>query len=149
MSRLSLMIDNRSEELDIGDNRLRFLTIDYCYERLLCMDFTFRSLFSFCYFLFFEHIKNIADASASNLDSSVLFDYSGGKARSHVWKYFGFKKRSDGPPTKEHLDMTRATCKLCGKSYVNKGWWSFLYNAICSMLSKNYQMLILLYKEII
>ena len=30
-----------------------------------------------------------------------IFEYPDGKARSSVWKTFGFYKKEDGPPTKE------------------------------------------------
>jgi hypothetical protein len=51
---------------------------------------------------------------------SQVFDHPGNK-KSIVWKYFGFKKLSEGPASKSNLDLTTAYCKLCGKSYKNKG----------------------------
>ncbi|XP_045166018.2 E3 SUMO-protein ligase ZBED1-like [Mercenaria mercenaria] len=44
-----------------------------------------------------------------------------GKVRSTVWAYFGFEKTKQGPPIKENLNMQSVICKLCRKSYVNKG----------------------------
>ncbi len=45
-------------------------------------------------------------AMASSVDQSdvdKLFDFPGLRARSLVWKYFGFLKKCDGPATKENL----------------------------------------------
>ena len=53
--------------------------------------------------------------------TTEIYDYPGGKAKSKVWKVFGFKKIKEGPPTRDNLDMSRAFCRLCQKSYVNKG----------------------------
>lgn len=44
-----------------------------------------------------------------------------GATRSVVWKYFGFTKKKEGPPSKQNLDMAVVIYKLCRKSYVNKG----------------------------
>ena len=38
-----------------------------------------------------------------------------GKPRSWVWGYFGFYKTDNG------LDLSTAVCKLCRKTYTNKG----------------------------
>ena len=53
-------------------------------------------------------------------DESEIYPYPG-VARSFVWKYFGFQKKKDGPPSKQNLDMDTVICKLCRKSYSNKG----------------------------
>jgi hypothetical protein len=54
-----------------------------------------------------EHEKNI-------------FPYPG-KTVSRVWDYFGFQKLNAGPPVKENLDMSKVICKICQKTYANKG----------------------------
>ena len=53
-----------------------------------------------------------------------LFDHPG-NSKSIVWKYFGFIKTQDGPANKSTLDMTKAVCKLCRKTYQNKGKHTF------------------------
>jgi len=37
----------------------------------------------------------------------TIFNHPGGKARSDVWKVFGFHKRRPGPGTRDNLDMTK------------------------------------------
>ncbi|XP_062577042.1 E3 SUMO-protein ligase ZBED1-like [Saccostrea cucullata] len=49
-----------------------------------------------------------------------IFPYPG-NTKSVVWKYFGFLKKTDGPPIKANLDMTTAICRVCRKKYANKG----------------------------
>ena len=51
-------------------------------------------------------------------DESEIYPYPG-VARLFVWKYFGFKK--GWTPIKQNLDMDTVNCKLCRKSYSNKG----------------------------
>ncbi|XP_060567575.1 E3 SUMO-protein ligase ZBED1-like [Ruditapes philippinarum] len=51
-------------------------------------------------------------------EDQVLFNYP---TRSIVWKYFGFTKKGLGPAIKANLNMNTAICKLCKKSYANKG----------------------------
>lgn len=51
---------------------------------------------------------------------SQIYPYPGA-TRSVVWKYFGFTKKKEGPPSKQNLDMAVVICKLCKKSYANKG----------------------------
>lgn len=62
-----------------------------------------------------------SDDKNDNNEGPEICPYPGGKARSEVWKYFGFYKAKIGPPTKENLDMTHAVCRLCRKKYANKG----------------------------
>ena len=57
----------------------------------------------------------------SKVCEEEIFNYPGGRRKSKVWNTFGFLKIKPGPPTKENLDMSRAICRLCRKSYVNKG----------------------------
>ena len=54
-------------------------------------------------------------------EDQEIFAYPGGRKKSRVWKTFGFLKKGPGPATRENLDMTRALCRICKKSYVNKG----------------------------
>jgi hypothetical protein len=49
-----------------------------------------------------------------------LFPYPG-NTTSRVWKYFFFKKKKDGAPVKDNLEMSRVICTLCRKSYANNG----------------------------
>lgn len=58
---------------------------------------------------------------ADHPNDREIYDYPGGRRKSKVWKTFGFYKSKPGAPTKENLDMTKAICRLCRKSYVNKG----------------------------
>lgn len=51
---------------------------------------------------------------------SQIYPYPGA-TRSVVWKYFGFTRKKEGPPSKHNLDMAVVICKLCRKSYANKG----------------------------
>ncbi|KAL4238599.1 hypothetical protein ACF0H5_003306 [Mactra antiquata] len=48
-----------------------------------------------------------------------VYNYPG-KARSIVWKYFGFTKKQYGPPIKSNLNMDKGVCKICKKAYANK-----------------------------
>lgn len=59
-------------------------------------------------------------ATESGFKDEKLYDYPG-ITKSKAWKYFGFRKRKDGPPIKANLDMGNAICKFCRKTYVNKG----------------------------
>lgn len=59
-------------------------------------------------------------ADANNNLEKIIYEYPG-KAKSDVWKFFGFYKKKDGPPIKENLDMSFAVCKVCRKTYANKG----------------------------
>ena len=46
--------------------------------------------------------KQKMDANNNQLKGDrEIFAYPGGKARSSVWKTFGFYKKKDGPPSKE------------------------------------------------
>ncbi|XP_069134524.1 E3 SUMO-protein ligase ZBED1-like [Argopecten irradians] len=56
-----------------------------------------------------------------DVDKPTIYPYPGGKARSRVWTHFGFYKIKEGGPSKENLDMTKAICKICRRSYANKG----------------------------
>lgn len=51
---------------------------------------------------------------------SQIYSYPGA-TRSVLWKYFGFTKKKEGPPSKQYLDMAVVICKLCQKSYANNG----------------------------
>lgn len=46
--------------------------------------------------------------------------------RYKVWNHFGFRNGKDGPPTKENLDMDKAVCMLCSRSYAFKGLFQAL-----------------------
>ncbi|KAK3609209.1 hypothetical protein CHS0354_035149 [Potamilus streckersoni] len=48
-------------------------------------------------------------------DPKTIYPYPGGKARSHVWTYFGFYKAQEGPSTKDNLETIKIVCKLCRK----------------------------------
>lgn len=61
-----------------------------------------------------EHVEGGA------VTESQIYPYPG-ETRSVVWKYFGFTKKKEGPPSKQNLDMAVFICKLCRKSYANKG----------------------------
>ena len=65
-----------------------------------------------------------------------IFPYPGGKARSRVWNYFGFKKRdTDGSISKDNLIMSVAVCRICHKNiYANK--CVYCVN-LCSIQFKN------------
>ena len=54
-------------------------------------------------------------------EGEEIFNYPGARRKSKVWDTFGFLKVKAGPPTKENLDMDHAICRLCRKSYKNKG----------------------------
>ena len=54
-------------------------------------------------------------------EAEEIFNYPGARRKSKVWDTFGFLKVQAGPPTKENLDMDHAICRLCRKSYKNKG----------------------------
>lgn len=56
-------------------------------------------------------------------EEKPIFNHPGGKARSDVWKVFGFHKKrpGPGPATRDNLDMTKTICRLCKKEYINKG----------------------------
>ena len=66
-----------------------------------------------------EAWSKMATANAENFGDKI-YDYPG-QWTSRCWKVFGFRKVKDGPPSKETLDMSRAICKMCRKSYVNNG----------------------------
>ncbi|XP_069107962.1 E3 SUMO-protein ligase ZBED1-like [Argopecten irradians] len=58
----------------------------------------------------------------SVLENKTIYPHPGSKAKSEVWKYFGFLKMSDNlPPTKSNLNMNQAICRLCRKVYKNTG----------------------------
>ena len=63
------------------------------------------------------------DESTENNLLETIFNHPVGKARSEVWKVFGFYKLRgrQGPATRENLDMTKAVCWLCRNEYTNKG----------------------------
>lgn len=61
-----------------------------------------------------EHVEEGA------VTESQIYPYPGA-THSVVWKYFGFTKKKEGPPSKQNLDMTVVICKLSRKSYANKG----------------------------
>lgn len=65
--------------------------------------------------------QNLVDNNNNMATKDELFPFPGGKARSMVWKYFGFYKVNEGPPTKENLEMNKVICKICGKGYCNNG----------------------------
>lgn len=71
-------------------------------------------------------LKTKQEKMASEVDDEInnnemeIFPYPG-KAKSDVWKFFGFLKKTDGPPIKANLDMTTAICRVCKKKYANKG----------------------------
>lgn len=60
---------------------------------------------------------------AVDLDLDDLYPYPG-VTRSKVWSYFGFRKKRDGPPCKNNLQMETIICKLCKKTYAYKGKFS-------------------------
>ena len=60
-------------------------------------------------------------------DQREILPYPGTKSKSEVWKYFGFYRKAVGPPTRQNLDMSRAVCKLCRRTYANKGTLSVAY----------------------
>ena len=64
---------------------------------------------------------NIADSTGNVEHVKAIYDFPGRKTKSNVWKYFGFYKLKPGPPSKENLDMSFAVCKICKKTYANKG----------------------------
>lgn len=60
--------------------------------------------------------------AANSTRNDELYPHPGTKLKSDVWKYFGFQKKDKGePPYKNNLDMSKAFCKLCRKSYTNTG----------------------------
>lgn len=59
-------------------------------------------------------------AEQGAVTESQIYPYPGA-TRSVVWKYFGFTKKKESPPSKQNLDMAVFICKLCRKSYANKG----------------------------
>ena len=63
---------------------------------------------------------NKARSKNNMADGEVIHGYPG-KTRSTVWRFFGFKKSQEGPPVKSNLDMNVVICRLCLKSYANKG----------------------------
>lgn len=62
-------------------------------------------------------------SEAVDLDFDDLYPYPGA-TRSKVWSYFGFRKKRDGPPCKNNLQMETIICKLCKKTYAYKGKFS-------------------------
>ena len=73
-----------------------------------------------------------ADAEGKNDSATVveenddtglptIYSYPGNRSKSKVWKYFGFLKVKQGPPTRENLDKSKAVCRYCRKEYANKG----------------------------
>lgn len=75
------------------------------------------------------------DNSTNDDDKQTIYNHPGGKARSQVWKVFGFFKKEDrqGPGTRENLDMTKAVCRLCRKEYTNKGLYFVFKKTCCSV----------------
>ena len=59
--------------------------------------------------------------SEERQEAEEIFNYPGARQKSKVWDTFGFLKVKAGPPTKENLDIDHAICRLCRKSYKNKG----------------------------
>ncbi len=63
-------------------------------------------------------LKTKQEKMASEVDEEInnnemeIFPYPG-KAKSDVWKFFSFLKKTDGPPIKANLDMTTAICRVC------------------------------------
>ena len=60
-------------------------------------------------------------ASESIADHDGEFFSFPGKTKSCVWDFFRFRKVWEGPANKSNLDMTTVVCKLCKKTYANKG----------------------------
>lgn len=63
----------------------------------------------------------MADSDLPTENVREIYPYPGGRKKSKVWDTFGFYKIKPGPATKENLDMSQAICRICKKSYVNKG----------------------------
>ena len=57
-----------------------------------------------------------SDADWHDEKNNTLYKYPG-KAKSKVWLYFGFMLVKPGPANKDNLDLTRAVCRLCKKTY--------------------------------
>ena len=60
----------------------------------------------------------MANVHGEEVDAE-LYPYTGA-TQSKVWSFFGFRKKGDGPPCKNNLQMDSVICKLCKMSYVNK-----------------------------
>ena len=55
-----------------------------------------------------------------DLGLPTIYSYPGNRSKSRVWKYFGFLKLKQGPPTRENLDISKALCRYCKKEYAIK-----------------------------
>lgn len=79
-----------------------------------------------------EQKDNGDDLAGSSDNSKEIFNHPGaggkGKARSDVWKVFGFHKKKSGPPSRDNLDMTKAVCRICRKEYINKGLYFTIFS---------------------
>ena len=84
---------------------------------------------SFPFILYFVLIKSQRESLSVALKwPKMTQKYIPSLGRLGLW-YFGFQKIKPGPSIKENLNMQTVICKLCRKSYANKGMFSYVNNS--------------------
>ena len=52
-----------------------------------------------------EGQKDTMSVENDDLDLPTIYPYPGKRSKNNTWKYFGFLKLKEGPPTRENLDI--------------------------------------------